>query len=166
MSRPALLLAGHGTRDPAGVAAFGAFTARIAAALAPQGVDVAGGFIELSAPPLRDAVAELTGRGHRHLVAVPLVLSAASHSKSDIPAALARERARHPGLGWSYGRPLGPHPVLLELLAASNPSPARLGAVRTVLEYGLKLREAADLEERVAAVEDHIAAQLAPPPES
>lgn len=118
MSRPALLLAGHGTRDPAGVAAFGAFTARIAAALAPQGVDVAGGFIELSAPPLRDAVAELTGRGHRHLVAVPLVLSAASHSKSDIPAALARERARHPGLGWSYGRPLGPHPVLLELLAA------------------------------------------------
>ena len=118
MSRPALLLAGHGTRDPAGVAAFGAFTARIAAALAPQGVDVAGGFIELSAPPLRDAVAELTGRGHRHLVAVPLVLSAASHSKSDIPAALARERARHPGLGWSYGRPLGPHPVLLDLLAA------------------------------------------------
>jgi sirohydrochlorin cobaltochelatase len=118
VSRPALLLAGHGTRDPAGVAAFGAFTARIAAALAPQGVDVAGGFIELSAPPLRDAVAELTGRGHRHLVAVPLVLSAASHSKSDIPAALARERARHPGLGWSYGRPLGPHPVLLELLAA------------------------------------------------
>ena len=118
MSRPALLLAGHGTRDPAGVAAFGAFTARIAAALAPQGVDVAGGFIELSAPPLRDAVAELTGRGHRHLVAVPLVLSAASHSKSDIPAALARERARHPGLDWNYGRPLGPHPVLLELLAA------------------------------------------------
>ena len=56
--------------------------------------------------------------------------------------------------------------ALLELLAASNPSPARLGAVRTVLEYGLKLREAADLEERVAAVEDHIAAQLAPPPES
>jgi sirohydrochlorin cobaltochelatase len=118
VSRPALLLAGHGTRDPAGVAAFGACTARIAAALAPQGVDVAGGFIELSAPPLRDAVAELTGRGHRHLVAVPLVLSAASHSKSDIPAALARERARHPGLGWSYGRPLGPHPVLLDLLAA------------------------------------------------
>jgi sirohydrochlorin cobaltochelatase len=52
------------------------------------------------------------------MVAVPLVLSAASHSKSDIPAALARERTRHPGLDWSYGRPLGPHPALLELLAA------------------------------------------------
>jgi sirohydrochlorin cobaltochelatase len=118
VSRPALLVAGHGTRDPAGAAAFTAFCARLQARLAPQGIDVAGGFIELSAPPLRDAVAELAGRGHRHLVAVPLVLSAASHSKGDIPASLARERARHPGLAWSYGRPLGPHPVLLELLAA------------------------------------------------
>ncbi len=118
MSRPPLLLAGHGTRDPAGVAAFRAFSARLAATFAPQGIDVAGGFIELSAPPLRDAVTELTGRGHCRVVAVPLVLSAASHSKNDIPAALARERARHPDLGWSYGRPLGPHPVLLDLLAA------------------------------------------------
>ncbi len=118
MSRAPLLLAGHGTRDPAGVAAFTAFSARLAATLAPRGIDVAGGFIELSAPPLRDAVTELIRRGHRRVVAVPLVLSAASHSKSDIPAALAREQARHPGLDWSYGRPLGPHPVLLELLAA------------------------------------------------
>ena len=118
MNRPPLLLAGHGTRDPAGVAAFAAFTTRLHARFAPQGIDVAGGFIELSAPPLRDAVTELTGRGHRRVVAVPLVLSAASHAKSDIPAALARERARHPGLDWSYGRPLGPHPVLLDLLAA------------------------------------------------
>jgi sirohydrochlorin cobaltochelatase len=118
MNRPPLLLAGHGTRDPAGVAAFTAFTTRLQARFAPQGIDVTGGFIELSAPPLRDAVTELTGRGHRRVVAVPLVLSAASHAKSDIPAALARERARHPGLDWSYGRPLGPHPVLLDLLAA------------------------------------------------
>ena len=118
MNRPPLLLAGHGTRDPAGVAAFTAFTTRLQARFAPQGIDVAGGFIELSAPPLRDAVTELTARGHRRVVAVPLVLSAASHATSDIPAALARERARHPGLDWSYGRPLGPHPVLLDLLAA------------------------------------------------
>ena len=52
------------------------------------------------------------------MVAVPLMLSAAGHAKGDIPAALARERARHPGLTWTYGRPLGPHPALLELLAA------------------------------------------------
>jgi sirohydrochlorin cobaltochelatase len=46
------------------------------------------------------------------------MLSAAGHAKGDIPAALARERTRHPGLRWSYARPLGPHPQLVELLAA------------------------------------------------
>ena len=56
--------------------------------------------------------------GKASMVAVPLMLSAAGHAKGDIPAALARERARHPGLTWTYGRPLGPHPALLELLAA------------------------------------------------
>ena len=60
------------------------------AKLAP--FDVAGGFLELSAPPMTDAVGELYDRGHRHLVAVPLVLVGAGHAKGDVPAALARER--------------------------------------------------------------------------
>jgi len=51
-------------------------------------------------------------------VAVPLMLSAAGHAKGDIPAALARERARRPGVSFTYARPLGPHPALLDLLAA------------------------------------------------
>ena len=49
---------------------------------------------------------------------MPLVLSAAGHGKGDIPAALAREQVRHPGLRYRYGRPLGPHPVLLDVLEA------------------------------------------------
>jgi sirohydrochlorin cobaltochelatase len=114
---PALLIAGHGTRDPEGAAAFTAFTARVAR-LHTNEMPVAGGFIELSEPPLKDAVTRLVSGGHRDLVAVPLMLSAAGHSKGDIPAALARETARHPGVGIRYGRPLGPHPVLVDLMAA------------------------------------------------
>ena len=114
---PALLIAGHGTRDAAGVAAFAALTERVARLNADR-MPVAGGFIELSEPPLKDAVTGLAARGHRDLVAVPLMLSAAGHSKGDVPAALARETARHPGLSVRYGRPLGPHPVLLNLMAA------------------------------------------------
>ena len=127
--RPPLLLAAHGTRDQAGVAAFAALAKRVAALAAPT--RVAGGFIELSPPPLRDAVAILAGTD-LHLVAVPLMLVAASHAKGDIPAALARERTRHPGLRWTYARPLGPHPALLNLLAArisavaQGPAPAVL----------------------------------------
>jgi sirohydrochlorin cobaltochelatase len=114
---PALLIAGHGTRDAAGVAAFAALTERVARLNADR-MPVAGGFIELSEPPLKDAVSDLAAGGHRDLVAVPLMLSAAGHSKGDVPAALARETARHPGLRVRYGRPLGPHPVLLDLMAA------------------------------------------------
>ena len=116
---PALLIAGHGTRDAAGVAAFAALTERVARLNAGR-MPVAGGFIELSEPPLKDAVTDLAARGHRDLVAVPLMLSAAGHSKGDVPAALARETARHPGLSVRYGRPLGPHPVLLDLMAARS----------------------------------------------
>jgi len=137
-AKPPLLLAAHGTRDPAGVAAFAALAERVGALAAGSGTQAAGGFIELSPPPVRDAVAALVpaarasapGVGSR-IVAVPLMLSAAGHAKGDIPAALARERARHPGLEWLYARPLGPHPVLIDLLAAriaaaSGPAPAVL----------------------------------------
>ncbi len=111
---PGLLLVGHGTRSAGGVDQFHALVARLARQ-AP--VDVAGGFIELAAPPLADTVAALVAAGHRRLVAVPLVLVAAGHSKGDIPAALARERVRHPGLDFAYGRPIGPHPEVLAELA-------------------------------------------------
>ncbi len=111
-----LLVVGHGTRDADGAAEFRRFVARVARRAAPDGLDVAGGFIELSGPPVAEAVADLVGRGHRRLVAVPLLLVAAGHGKGDIPAAMAREQVRHRGLRYRYGRPLGPHPTLLSLL--------------------------------------------------
>jgi sirohydrochlorin cobaltochelatase len=116
-SKPALLLAAHGTTDRAGVGAFAALAGRVARLAAADGTRVAGGFIELSAPAVREAVTTLIGASPAHLVAVPLMLSAAGHAKGDIPAALAREQARHPGLTWTYGRPLGPHPALIDLVA-------------------------------------------------
>ena len=108
-----LLIVGHGTRDAAGVREFHRLVELVANRV--DG-DVAGGFLELSPPPLKDAVAGLVGAGHRVLAVVPLVLVAAGHAKGDVPAALNRELDRHPGLGYRYGRPLGPHPTLLTLV--------------------------------------------------
>ena len=48
--------------------------------------------------------------------------------------------------------------TLLELQKAATPPAVRLGAARAVLEIGMKVREAADLEERLAALE-RVAAQ-------
>ncbi|MEW2354519.1 sirohydrochlorin chelatase [Spirillospora sp. NPDC029432] len=112
-ARPALLVAGHGTRDADGVADFGRFIERLRGRMRTT---VAGGFIELSPPPLTEVVTGLYEEGHRHLATVPLVLVAAGHGKGDIPGAMARELVRHPGLSYTYGRPLGPHPALLALL--------------------------------------------------
>ena len=87
---PALLLVGHGTRDEAGAAAFRSFVAELGRR--NPGLPVGGGFIELSPPPLADAVADLVERqGVRRFAAVPMVLVSAGHAKGDIPAALARE---------------------------------------------------------------------------
>ena len=119
----ALLVVGHGTKSPQGVADFAALVDRVR--LAAGGHDVEGGFLELAPPPIQDGVAKLVAAGHRTVDVVPLVLVAAGHSKGDIPAALERERRRHPGLAFRYGRPLGPHPLLLsdleERLAAVAP---------------------------------------------
>ncbi|MCG5451895.1 uroporphyrinogen-III C-methyltransferase [Micromonospora hortensis] len=109
-----LVIVGHGTRSAAGVEQFAALVERVRG----RGDigDVEGGFIELSRPPLTDAVGALVARGHRALVALPLVLTGAGHGKGDIPAAMAREQQRHSGLSYRYGRPLGPHPLLHEAL--------------------------------------------------
>ncbi|MEV1072479.1 uroporphyrinogen-III C-methyltransferase [Micromonospora parva] len=109
-----LVIVGHGTRSAAGVEQFAALVERVRRR-GDLG-DVEGGFIELSRPPLTDAVGALVARGHRALVALPLVLTGAGHGKGDIPAAMAREQQRHPGLSYRYGRPLGPHPLLHDAL--------------------------------------------------
>jgi sirohydrochlorin cobaltochelatase len=118
-----LLIVGHGTRDATGVAQFRQLIGRVRDQSAGWLPTVDGGFIELSAPSVSEVVPRLAGGRLAHgrpveLVAVPLVLSAAGHGKGDIPAALAREQVRHPGLRYRYGRPLGPHPVLLDVLEA------------------------------------------------
>ncbi len=52
--------------------------------------------------------------------------------------------------------------ILIGLLDPSAPASARLGAARTIIEFGLKLRELTDLEGRIAALENR-QEELAPP---
>jgi sirohydrochlorin ferrochelatase len=111
--RPSLLLVGHGSRSPAGVAAYWDF-AQVLRAEAPE-LDVGCGFIELAQPDLDTAIDRLVAGGATSVVAVPLVLLGAGHLKNDGPSALDRGRARHPGVAFSYGRHLGIHPAVLEV---------------------------------------------------
>jgi len=119
---PTTLLIGHGTRDAEGAREALAFAARLADRLAARhGPGRAGGpvvpcFLELTDPPILPTIARCVEAGAREIVALPLMLFGANHVKSDIPAALAVARARHPDLTIRYGAPLGVQPELLEVL--------------------------------------------------
>jgi sirohydrochlorin ferrochelatase len=47
---------------------------------------------------------------------LPLLLTAAYHSKTDVPAVLRAARQRHPRLAIRYGRTLGPDRLLIQAL--------------------------------------------------
>ena len=111
--QPSLLLVGHGSRAPAGVAEYWRF-ADVLHREAPA-LDVGCGFIELAEPDLDTAIDGLVRGGATSVVAVPLVLLGAGHLKNDGPAALARGRERHPDVHFAYGRDLGIHPNVLEV---------------------------------------------------
>ena len=111
---PALLVVGHGSRDPRGAREFHELIALVRERNPALAVE--GGFIELSRPPISECVTRLVGSGARQIAAVPLMLLAAGHAKDDVPATLVRENMRHPGLKFHYGRALGIRPELLSLM--------------------------------------------------
>jgi sirohydrochlorin cobaltochelatase len=55
-------------------------------------------------------------RGYRDMSALPLLLFAARHNKFDVVNELDRAAARHPGIRFHYGRPLGIEISILKLL--------------------------------------------------
>src|SRR4029077_12264174 len=52
--------------------------------------------------------------------------------------------------------------TLISLLESRVPQAVRLGAVRTILEFGIKLREIDELAQRIAALEAKLGATEAP----
>src|SRR5438552_15795867 len=118
---PSLLVIGHGSRDPEGVAEYWRFVDLVAHS---TDIPVGGGFIELAEPDLDTAIDKLVADGAEHVVAVPLVLLGAGHMKLDGPAALERARRRHVHVRFDYGRALGVHPLVLDVAADRTPRDA------------------------------------------
>ncbi|MDP9440687.1 MAG: sirohydrochlorin chelatase [Actinomycetota bacterium] len=109
----AVLLVAHGSRRGSGQEEMWALRDLVAAAL--PGVDVDLGYLELSDPPAGPVIDGLVRRGATRIAAVPLMLHAAGHSKSDVPAVVLEARVRHAGCEIRYGRPLGIDHALLDL---------------------------------------------------
>ena len=112
-----LLLVAHGSSSAAGVAEAKALGAEVAAARPDLVVEL--GFIELADPPAGVALDSLVTRGCTRVVVQPLILLAAGHGKSDVPAVALEGRERHPGVEIVSGSPLGVVPELLAAAAAN-----------------------------------------------
>ena len=110
-----LLGVAHGSKDPASQAVV-ADLLRRAAALLP-GVRTQPAYVDNASPSVRSALARLADEGADDVVVLPLLLTPASHSKTDVAASVQVGRRAHPQVRLRYGRPLGPHPVLVDLLA-------------------------------------------------
>jgi sirohydrochlorin ferrochelatase len=118
---PPLVAIAHGSRDPrAGATVAGLLTLARARASARglAGLEARGAFLGHAPPAPLQVLTALAGAGGgtRDVVVLPLLLSAAYHSGTDIPGLLAGATAGLPGLRIRYGQPLGPHPGLVRAL--------------------------------------------------
>jgi sirohydrochlorin cobaltochelatase len=115
MTRSAVLLCGHGSRDPEAIVEF----EQAAAALRPRlpEFDFATGYLEFARPTIRDGLALLAARGAQRISAIPGMLFAASHVKNDLPWEMNSFIADHPGVDVRLARDLGIDPKLLRAAA-------------------------------------------------
>jgi len=109
---PPLVLVAHGSRDLRAAATVDRLVSRTRRAR--PGIAVSAAHLDHTAPHPRDALAHLAASGCREVVVLPLLLTAAYHSRVDLPAVLAQARVSHPELVVRYGSTLGPHPLLLD----------------------------------------------------
>jgi len=111
----AVILLAHGARDPAWATPFEAVVARVRER-APEAV-VRLAFLELMAPTLEQAGADLALLGCTRVAVVPAFLGMGGHVRRDVPAQLERLRHAHPGVSFTLHPALGETPHVIAALA-------------------------------------------------
>jgi sirohydrochlorin ferrochelatase len=116
-----LVAVAHGSKDPRAAATVTSLLAVVRSRAAARGwpdLDVRVAFLDHSAPSLPQVLGSVSGTASSAVV-VPLLLTAAYHSKADIPAQIAmagNTAGGNAGLDVVRADTLGPHPLLLAAL--------------------------------------------------
>ncbi|MBV8649062.1 MAG: precorrin-8X methylmutase [Paludibacterium sp.] len=135
MKDVAVLLAGHGSRDPDGVDEF----AQLAAIMRdkhPAALEY--GFLEFARPTLTEAAERLIAGGATRIVMTPAVLLAAMHAKNDLPSELQALARDYPAVSFQFAATMNLHPTLLavcreRLIASETQSSATVSRADTCL---------------------------------
>lgn len=118
-SHQVLVAVAHGSADPRAAATITdlmAVTAERAAARGRYLPEVRTAYLGHAAPSLPQVMGAIGPMGSGGVTVLPLLLTPAYHSKTDIPRVLAGVARDFPWLRVTYGAPLGPHPLLLSAL--------------------------------------------------
>jgi sirohydrochlorin cobaltochelatase len=115
MIKKAVMVCGHGSRDPEALHEFELVGAGIRARLPDH--DVETGYLEFARPMIREGFEALRMRGARRILALPGMLFAASHVKNDLPWEANSFMQANPGIEVRLGRDLAIDGKLLEVAA-------------------------------------------------
>jgi len=110
---PAILIAGHGSRDPEGIAEFLDLARHFRKHRPEVPVEIA--FLEFARPTIQEGIDRLVHEGATTIVVLPGVLMAAGHAKNDMASEVRLARERHPHIPIHMGRALEIEPRLLQL---------------------------------------------------
>ena len=110
----AIVIVDHGSRRREA----NALVEEIAASLGARIPDhiVRHAHMELEPPSLADSVAECVAEGAREIAVHPYFLGPGNHTSDDIPRLAREAAATHPGVSVMVTPPIGPHPLLEEIV--------------------------------------------------
>jgi precorrin-8X/cobalt-precorrin-8 methylmutase len=109
----AIVIAGHGSRDPEGVSEFEQLAKLVRQRAGERQVEY--GFLEFARPTIDEAARTLITNGDQRIAIVPLVLLAANHAKNDLPTEVLALQREFPANQLHYGSALHLHPNILRL---------------------------------------------------
>jgi len=111
----AIILFGHGSRDPSWRQPMDAVARRIRARAAD--VDVRCAFLELESPDLPAVARELAQAGAKAIRIVPMFLGAGRHAREDLPRLVEECRKAYPLVAFDLRASVGENEGVLDLLA-------------------------------------------------
>lgn len=111
----AIVLFGHGSRDPLWRLPMETVAARLRAM--QPGTPVRCAYLELDAPDLPAAAGELVGAGAIQVTIVPMFLGTGRHAREDLPLLVDQLKREHPAVEFVLQQAVGEDGRVLDLIA-------------------------------------------------
>ncbi|HEX6594930.1 MAG TPA: sirohydrochlorin chelatase [Bacillota bacterium] len=109
----AVLFVSHGSRLEIGIKEAVRFTERYRAT---KDIIREVCFLERAKPSIEEGIATCVARGATKIAVIPILLLTAVHANEDIPLEVQAGKKKYPHITFTYGRPFGVHPKIVEAL--------------------------------------------------